>query len=152
MWYKRDHRTVIHYPGSMEVEEYVYTPGIHGKILAEALKEGKIVAMKCPDGVYFPPRTYCKDGTQASIVELGDRPWIIHSYTIVYEDLEGKKLEKPLALALVAPEGVKGGIIHKVEESPEKLQIGMRVKPVMKPPSQRKGTIDDIVYFKAADE
>jgi uncharacterized OB-fold protein len=135
----------------MEVEEYVYTPGIHGRELAESLKEGRLVAMKCPDGLYFPPRTYCRDGSKASIVELGERPWLVISYTVVYEDLEGRKLEKPVVLALVAPEGVKGGIIHVVEESPERIRINMKVRPVLRSREERKGTIEDIALFKPLD-
>ena len=150
-WEKKDHRRIIHYPGSMEVEEYVYTPGLHGKELGEALVKGRIVAMKCPDGLYFPPRTYCRDGTEASLADIGDREWRVISYTIIYEDLDGNRLEEPVVIGIVSPEGVKGGLIHRIKEEPKRIRIGMKVKPVLKPPGERRGTIEDIAYFERSE-
>ncbi len=141
---------VIHYPGSQEVEEYVYTPGLHGLEAAKAFKEGRILGMKCGDGVYVPPKTYCPDGREGELVEVKG-PWRVVTYTIVYEDFYGNKLEEPQVLALIKPDDADhGGLIHIVKVDPERIHLGMEVKPHWKPPEKREGKITDIEYFEPA--
>ena len=139
---------VVHYPGKQEVEKYVYTPGIHGLELAKALKEGRILGMKCPDGVYVPPKTYCPDGSPGELVEVHG-PWRIVTYTIVHQDLYGNPLPEPEILALIIPDDADhGGLIHRVKA--DQVYIGMEVKPHWKPPEAREGKITDIEYFEPA--
>lgn len=144
-WSKRGR--AIHYTGSMEVERYVYTPGIHGLELAKALMEGRILGMKCGDTVLVPPKTYCPDGSEGSLVEVTGE-WVVETYTVVYRGLEGEDLGEPRIVAVVRPEGGLGGIIHYVRADPGRVSIGMRVRPVFKPREQRRGLITDIEYFE----
>lgn len=137
---------IRHYPGSMEVEKYVYTPGIHGLELAKALKEGRIIGTRCGDKVYVPPTTLCPDHKPGEPVEVKGS-WRVVTYTIITETMEGEKLEEPEVLAVLKPEDAEGGLVHRVKA--DQIYIGMEVQPVFRPPEERKGTIDDILYFTA---
>ena len=137
------------FPGSMEVERYLYTPGIHGLRFSEAIINGKIVGMECSDGIYVPPLTYCPDHREGRIVELShDIEWVVETFTVVYEDLNGNRLDKPRVIALLRPVCCKGGLIHYVEADPREVRVGMRVRPVLKPVNERTGSITDIMFFK----
>ncbi|MEB3773531.1 MAG: Zn-ribbon domain-containing OB-fold protein [Desulfurococcales archaeon] len=141
---------VIHYPGSMEVEKYVYTPGVHGLEFAKALKNGKILGMKCKDTVYVPPLTLCPDHSEGELVEVKG-PWRVVTFTIVTKTMNGDPLEEPEILAVVKPDGVEGGIIHRIKAGKD-IYIGMKVKPVFKREEERRGTINDILYFEPHSE
>ena len=73
----------------------------------------------------------------------------IRTYSIVYVDLDGRRLEKPDVIALICFEGVEGGIIHRVSEvEPEAVKTGMPVEAVLRPRGERRGSITDILYFR----
>ena len=148
MWWKEPRRT-YRFPGKMEVEKYVYTPGIHGLEAAKALKEeGRFLGTKCGDTVYYPPTTLCPDYTEGELAEVRG-PWRITAYTVVRETLEGERLEKPLVIAHIAPDDAVGGLIHYVDASPDEVYIGMEVEPVLKPKEERRGNpVLDITHFK----
>ncbi|MEB3760593.1 MAG: nucleic acid-binding protein [Desulfurococcales archaeon] len=145
-WKPRSHEDVIFYPGRQETEEYVYTPGIHGKQFAEALIKGKILGMKCGDKFIVPPTTFCPDFSEGELVEV-DTEWTVQYYTEVYRDLYGNQLEEPVVMILVQPLGWEGGLIHYLKPG-IKPEIGLRVRPVFKPEEERRGTIDDILYWE----
>ncbi|MCE4616918.1 MAG: Zn-ribbon domain-containing OB-fold protein [Aeropyrum sp.] len=142
---------VYKFPGKMEVEKYVYTPGLHGLEMAKALKEGRIVGTKCGETVYVPPTTLCPDFGEGKVVEVSG-PWYVDAYTVIRESLEGEKLEEPVVIALLVPEDAEGGLIHYVKAEPEEVFIGMMVEPVFRPAEERKGTITDIMYFRPVPE
>ncbi len=145
-WKKAGPHFPKHYPGRMEVESYIYTPGRHGVEFAKALKEGKILGMKCGKTVIVPPKTFCPDFTEGELVEVKG-PWRVQYYTVIYETIEGEKLGEPVIVAVVKPDDADTGIIHVVRADPTQLYPGMVVKPVWKPPEQRKGLITDIEYW-----
>ncbi|MEB3780770.1 MAG: Zn-ribbon domain-containing OB-fold protein [Desulfurococcales archaeon] len=136
-------------PGRMEVERYIYTPGIHGVELSKALMEGRMLGMKCGDDLYVPPLTFCPDHSEGELVELEDVEWVVETYTIVQEDMYGGKLEKPQVIAFIKPRGAKGGIIHYLNVDPSEVRVGMRVEPVFR--RERRGLITDIEYFKPVE-
>ncbi len=137
-----------HVPGKMEVEKYVYTPGIHGLEFAKALREGKILAGKCGEELYVPPKTFCPNGSPEELVDVTDAEWEVVTYTIIHEDLEGNKLSEPQIVAVVKPVEAVTGLIHYVKADPDLIHPGMRVRPVFKKPEERKGLITDIEYFE----
>ena len=148
-WRKpRSPEDVILYPGTQEVEEYVYTPGKHGLQHAEALKEGKILAMRCGDTLIVPPLTFCPDGRPAEGLEEVKTQWRVITYTVIHEDVEGRRLEEPEIIAFLRPDGYQGGLFHRVKASLQEIFIGMPVRPVFRPEEERTGTIADIEYFE----
>jgi hypothetical protein len=142
---------IASFPGTMEVEKYLYTPGLHGLKFAEALKQGRILAGRCADGsIYVPPPTFCPDGSEEELVDVTESEWIVDTYTVVYEDMYGNRLEEPQVVAVVRPAEARGGMIHYVKADPEAVYTGMRVKPVFAPEDKRRGLVTDIVYFEPA--
>jgi uncharacterized OB-fold protein len=138
-----------HVEGSEEVERYVYTPGFAGEQLAKGLVKGVFVAEKCGDELWFPPRGFCPDLSRPDkYVEIsGDTPWKVISYTVVRRDSNGNPLPEPIVMVYVTLEGTKGGLIHRLKPG-VKPSIGMKVKAVFKAEKERKGTIEDILYFE----
>ena len=138
--------------GHMETEKHVYTAGIAGEKFLRGLKEGKIIASRCNkcDISYLPARSFCEEcfseiNEYYEIETKGE----VDTYTIQYTDENGEKLEKPIIWAIIKFYGVRGGILHKLGEvDPEEVYIGMVVEPVFKPEQERKGSIEDIQYFK----
>jgi hypothetical protein len=73
----------------------------------------------------------------------------VYTYTIAYYDLDERRLQQPVILALISFDGVCGGLVHKLGEvEPEGVRIGMPVEAVFKSPQERTGSILDIQYFK----
>ncbi|MBI2252956.1 MAG: Zn-ribbon domain-containing OB-fold protein [Armatimonadetes bacterium] len=146
-----DLRDIKSWHGEMPVQ-YLYTYGIAGEKLFRAIKdEKKFLATKCPDCnfVYLPPRIYCQEcftNLENSWREVENKGEV-HSFTIVYLDIENKPLDVPEVIALIRIKGTNGGFIHKLGEiNPEKVNIGLEVKAVFK--EKREGNILDIQYFK----
>ncbi len=131
---------------------YRYTLGIAGERFFREIKEnGRLMGTHCPKcGVtYLPPKIYCEDchshlDEWVVIPEEGS----IHTYTILYEDLEGNKLENPIIAVFVTFQGAEGGLFHILEKAkPEEVYIGMPVVPIFKEKKDRKGDLKDILYF-----
>jgi uncharacterized OB-fold protein len=76
-------------------------------------------------------------------------PGFIRSFTIVHRSLEEELLETPEVVALVAWEGVRGGLIHRLGEvAPGAVTLGMAVEPVWA--GERVGAMSDISHFRPA--
>jgi len=132
-----------------------YTAGIAGERFLRALQEqGKILGARCePCGVtYVPPRMYCerclKPVPESSWMEVGPRGELV-SFTRVYLDLDGNRLETPCWVGLVRLEGASGVLLHYLQ-APEGvlLRSGMKVEAVLKPAGDRRGSILDILHWK----
>ncbi|BFH72302.1 Zn-ribbon domain-containing OB-fold protein [Sulfurisphaera javensis] len=111
----------------MEAEEYVYTVGVAGEEFFKGLKEKRIVGSKCPKcgKVYVPARLYCEDCfIKTEFINITSKPYI-YTYTIIYADENGNKLEKPQVVALVRFENTNGGLLAFVEGE---VEIGKEVE------------------------
>jgi len=150
LWKKSRVVDVVHVEGKMETEKYIYTPGIAGLKVAEALIEGRILGVRCGDKLYIPAKTYCPDHAEGKLEEVKG-PWVVKSYTIVYEDMYGSRLDKPKVIALIGVENAHGGLIHYVEVEPDTIAVGLKVEPVFKPKEERRGILADIAYFKPVE-
>jgi len=152
MW-GREARRIYRFPGRMEVERYIYTPGLHGLEAAKALKEeGRFLGTRCGDTIYYPPTTFCPDFSEGELAEVKG-PWRIAAYTVVRADLNLERLSRPVVIAWITPDDAVGGIIHYVDAKPEEVYVGMEVEPVLKPREERKGNpVEDIVSFKPRGE
>jgi len=143
---------VCHWLGDMEAD-YMYTLGVAGeRFFKELKKNGKIMGAKCRrcNIVYVPPGMYCEQCFEKleEWVNVGKKG-IIHTFTIATIDVDGSKLEKPIIYAMIKFEGAHGGLIHKIGET-DTVCIGMKVEAVIKPPKERKASINDIKYFRPA--
>lgn len=132
----------------MEINAYHYTAGPLGTEWLKALREGVLKAAVCSKcGLRFiPPKIYCPRcfSRVSELVDISGEGYV-DSYTIIYFDDSGRRLEKPEIIALIRFPGVFGGLIHRVAADPSDVKIGMRVKPVFS--SSRRGSIRDIEYF-----
>ncbi len=133
--------------------EFHYTAGVAGEAFLRELKDhARLLASKCPKckSSYVPARMYCP----TCFVEMKERHAItgqgsVYSLTIVNEDRNGKRLDKPAVVGLIKFENVKGGLVHLLDvDGPGRASIGMRVKPVFKDADEREGSLNDIVGFR----
>lgn len=135
---------------------YRYTLGIAGERFFKEIKENaRLMGTYCPkcDITYLPPKIYCEN-----CLSPLDK-WVVipnegnvHTYTILYEDLEGNPLKEPIIAVFVTFKGVEGGLFHRLEGAePEEVYIGMPVVPLFKDKKDRKGDLSDILYFKPVE-
>lgn len=138
--------------------------GVVSKFL-QGLRGGRILASRCGGcgRTLLPPRSFCewcfKDVD--TVVELtGDGEVATYSLSYIGTDPR-ERLPEPKVVAVIWFEDTKvihpstrsvvhaAGILHMVGDvKPADVHIGMKVKPVWKPPEQRVGSILDILHFK----
>jgi len=133
----------------------VYTTGIAGERFFRALKdEGTLMGTYCTecDVMYVPGRLYC----ERCFAHLNDEAWFdagtrgrVHTFTVMHIGLDDEPLETPRILAYVEIGDTDGGLVHNLGEVDlEEIFIGMPVEAVLKPATERTGSITDILYFK----
>jgi len=132
--------------------EFHYTAGVAGEEFRRELKKnGRFLASKCAKckNSYVPARMFCPtcfiEIREARTIE---EPGYVYSYTTVNRNRTGEPSE-PVTIALIRFEGVKGGIVHKLNNEPNKVTFGMKVVPMLKDMAERTGALTDIIGFKA---
>ena len=138
--------------------EYSWDTGIAiGQYLA-ALKEGVILGARCETcrKTVVPPRMVCEwcFRPMRSYVPLKDIG-VVNTFSLCYVTWDVKRIKDPEIPAVIEIDGASPlhGIMHMLGEvDPEKVEIGMRVQAVWKPPDEREGAITDILYFKPFKE
>ncbi len=133
--------------------EFHYTAGVAGEEFRRELKEnGRFLASMCPKckSMYVPARMFCPSCFIEMKEKLAlEKSGYVYSYTTVNRNRSGEPTAEPEIIVLVKFEGVKGGIVHRLEiDSPERVSFGMRVAPVFKDTQHRTGALTDIVAFK----
>jgi uncharacterized OB-fold protein len=120
------------------------------------LKNGKIVGRKCNKcrRVIVPPRMFCEHcyGPTDEWVYLPDTG-LVETFSISYLDADARRIKEPILVGVVSIDGASPmhGFMHYFGGmKPEELHIGMKVKAVWKPESEREGAITDIIYFEPA--
>lgn len=126
------------------------------RYLAE-LKNGKIIAKECRqcNRIMLPPRMFCElcfipSGDWVYVKDTG----VINTFSICHVNWDAsrvKKGESPHLPAVIEIDGASEGmgIMHRLGEiEHDQIRIGMKVKAVWKPESERTGAITDIRYFK----
>jgi len=121
------------------------------------LKNGKIIAKECRqcNRIMLPPRMFCElcfvpSGDWVFVEDTG----VINTFSICHVNWDAsriKKGEKPHLPAVIEIDGASEGmgIMHRLGEvDPDQIRIGMKVKAVWKPESERTSSITDIKYFK----
>lgn len=138
--------------GEMPVE-HRYTMGVAGERFFRQIKDKAIImASRCGpcNLTYVPPKMYCPRCFQGleDWVEIGVRGKV-YTFTIAYFDMDGARLSEPEIVAVIKYDGVEGGLIHRLGEVGDaSIRVGTPVEAVFKEPSERKGNILDIKYFR----
>lgn len=138
--------------------EYAWDSGIAiGSYLA-GLKAGVILGARCRycRKVVVPPRLVCEwcFHPMDEYVPLQDSG-VVNTFSLCYVTWDVQRIREPEIPAVIEIDGASPlhGIMHLLGEvDPHKVQIGMRVKAVWKPPDARSGAITDIHYFKPVEE
>lgn len=136
---------------------YAWDAGIAiGRYLDE-LRQGKIVGRLCYEcrRKLVPPRMFCEQCFRPTDewVDVADTG-IVNTFSICYVTWDMQRLEVPEIPAVIELDGAsKGiGIMHKLGNvDPEAVRVGMRVRAVWKPATEREGSILDIRYFEPAE-
>ena len=131
--------------------EFHYTAGVAGEEFRRELKRtGRFLASKCSKckNSYVPARMFCP----TCFIEIREsrtieEPGYVYSYTTVNRNRSGEPSE-PVTIALIRFEGVKGGIVHKLNNEPNKVTFGMKVVAILKDNAERTGALTDIIAFK----
>jgi uncharacterized OB-fold protein len=128
-----------------------YTFGLAGERFYRAIKdEGKLYGTRCNkcDRTYMPASLFCercmhKLDTWIDVGISGE----VHTYTLLYEDLEGNRKTNPEIIAFIR--FGDGGLIHRLDDiEKDNVEIGMRVEAVFKAKAERVGSIQDISHFR----
>lgn len=128
-----------------------------GRYLA-ALKEGLILGARCSHcrKIVVPPRQVCERcyRPMTDFVPLQDTGRV-NTFSLCYVTWDVQRIKEPEIPAVIEIDGASPlhGILHKLGEiDPQEVQVGMRVKAVWKPSSERVGAITDILYFRPIEE
>ena len=141
-----------HYTGGIDLD-MLYQSGRAGQVFFKNLKEKGLLTYsrcgKCGEE-FIPPRIYCiscmSDDIEYLTIEPRGRVEIITTSRI---DKDGKPLETPETYALIRFGNLKGGLVHRLGELGDSgIAEGDEVVAVLKPEEERKGSINDILYFK----
>ncbi len=143
---------------------YRHSAGAAFSRFLEGLKNGKILGTRCENcgRVLIPPRIFC-EWCFKDVDKWVEHPGtgIISTYSLSYIGTDPRvRFEKPVIVAVIWFDGTvkavnssrtvlhAAGMLHKVYGvDPEKVHVGMRVKPVWRKPEERVGSILDIEYF-----
>jgi len=131
---------------------YTYFAGrVGSKFITTLRDQKKILAVRCNPcaKVFVPPRQtcpFCMEDLQSSWLELKNEG-IVTNYTVVRYDDKHLPRKAPFILALIKLEGADTPLAHLLEGiPPEKVKIGLRVKPVFA--EETTNTILDIDHFE----
>ncbi len=152
---------VIYTEDSLELW-YRWSLGKYLSKYLEGLKEGRILGRYCKacGRIYVPPREICQYCFRETDewVEVGDTGRI-NTAVVSYIQADRSRMDKPLIIAVIELEGASEGmgILHRLGEvDPEDVInrkiFGKKVKAVWKPPEERSGSVNDILYFKPVEE
>lgn len=123
----------------------------------DALKEGRLIGKRC-DGcsrTMIPPRMFCElcfkpTGAWVDLEDTGT----VNTFSLCQVNWDASRLPKgapPHMPAVIEIDGASEGmgILHLLGEvDPKEVKIGMKVRAVWKPASERTGAITDIKHFK----
>lgn len=132
-----------------------YGPG-YGRLFDELGARSGIIGSKCPhcERVLVPPRPYCEICYRETeqFVQVKDTGRL-QGFSVIHMEFIGQTRKPPYVYAEIVLDGSATRLIHNlggvdVEKASELLSIGMPVRAVWKPDTERNGTLDDIDYFE----
>ena len=138
--------------------DFAWDTGVAIGAYLAALKEGMLLGARCATcrRTVVPPRLVCEWCFRPMVdyVPLQDIG-TVNTFSLCYVTWDVQRIKEPEIPAVIEIDGASPlhGIMHKIGEvEPEKVHIGMRVKAVWRPPSDRVGAITDILHFKPIEE
>ncbi len=136
------------------MQPFNYAVGVYGSVFFEALKEKRLLGVKCPgcNKVYIPPRRVCGPcyREMKEFVEVGPQG-VIGTYTIMryafIDPATGEQKPIPYGYGFVKLDGADTLFQHYISlEKEDAVKIGARVEPVFTDSPQ--GMITDILNFR----
>jgi uncharacterized OB-fold protein len=124
----------------------------------EELKRGRLVARRC-DGcqrILIPPRMFCERCFRPTDewVYVKDTGRVL-TFSLCYVTWNVRRLKQPLIPAVIEIDDASPGmgILHLVRKiQPKKMRVGMAVRAVWRPATERRGSITDILYWSPDKE
>ena len=136
---------------------YEWSIGEYGSLFFHSIREHqRFIGIRCQrcGKVYVPPRRLCGPCFEElhEIVPLPDTGTIT-AFTIVnypfIDPATGEQKPIPYTYASIQIDGTDCIFSHIINETdPNKLEVGMRVRPVFKNAEEMEGNIQDIKYFE----
>ena len=133
--------------------KYAWTSGVAISRFLKGLKAGEIWGRRCArcGRTLVPPRMYCEECFRPTdewvkLKETGT----VNTFSISYVNVDASRRKNPILVAVVEIDGASRGmgILHLLGGvRPKNVYIGMKVKALWKPKSERVGAITDIRYF-----
>lgn len=124
----------------------------------EGLRAGEIRGSHCPgcERTVVPPRAFCEKcfSPRVDWVKLQDTGKV-NTFSLCYVTWNMERVKDPFIPAVVEIDGADPGmgILHLLGGiDPSKVKIGMAVKAVWKPESERTGAITDITHFAPMED
>ena len=124
-----------------------------GRYLDE-LRHGRLIARRCDvcQRIMIPPRMFCERCFRPTDewVYVKDTGRIL-TFSLCYVTWNVRRLKQPQIPAVIEIAGASPGmgILHLVKKVPPKqVRVGMPVRAVWRPPSQRRGSVTDIAYWE----
>ena len=124
-----------------------------GRYLDE-LKRGRLIARRCNgcQRVMIPPRMFCERCFRPTDewVYVRDTGNIL-TFSLCHVSWDVKRLKQPQIPAVIEIAGASPGmgILHVVRKvAPNQVKVGMAVRAVWRPASQRIGSVTDIAYWE----
>ncbi len=138
--------------------KYAWSAGIaYGRFLDE-LKEGRIIGRRCSrcERILVPPRMFCEQCFVATdewvyVKDTGT----INTFSLSYLDADANRIKDPILVAVIDIDGASPGvgILHLLGNvNPDKIDVGMKVKAVWKPPEEREGSVTDILFWEPLED
>jgi uncharacterized OB-fold protein len=134
--------------------KYSWASGVAISRFLIELQKGKLIGRKCNKckRILVPPRIFCEDCFRDTdewvyVKDTG----VVNTYSISHVAADASRIKQPLYVAVINIDGATEGMgfLHLLGEVREKeLRVGMKVRAVWKPETERRGSILDIRYFK----
>jgi acetyl-CoA C-acetyltransferase len=137
--------------------KYSWDAGVAISRFLGGLRAGKILGRECRScgRVLVPPRMFCERDFRPTDawVEVPDTG-LVETFSICHVSWDMQPLDPPEIPAVIRlVDTSQGGFLHKIGGvDPGSVSIGMVVRAVWKPESERVGSILDISHFEPAGE
>lgn len=152
----RDARKVPHIDYEPDLR-YAWDNGSALTTYLDGFKHGKIRGSHCDTcgRMMIPARSFCEVCNLKTVHDFYDLPdtGTVQTFTVSNVAWDSSPLPKGKVemFAVIAIDGASEdmGLVHKLGEvKPKDIKIGMRVKAVWKPESERVGSVLDLKYFR----